>query len=355
MPRNTVFATSHEPLQSHSLLNIQHKHTTGPFSFLNPTRAHYIHKSLSNKPPVTADDAFEAPVSLAQDQEKSSISKDNEQLASDIEFQWRSRDNRKGRHTLVVDPALGSSSAHYLTPKSTSTLRATAQGIGRMFTRYPYWDVSYLVAVIFTLGSIVWCLNGFFVFLPLVQPNSEFDTEILYGGGITAFIGATIFEVGSVLLMFEAVNENRAGCFGWALEKVLDGGTGRIRVRPDVDGCRHHHSNRKNFVGKGNIGSSASKDDSLDGDLEEHGHLEKSSDGSGKSWQWWPSTHDLTTHYLRELGFLACLAQLFGASVFWISGFTALPGINNVLSQSLLDGIYWAPQIIGGTGFITSG
>ena len=29
-----------------------------------------------------------------------------------------------------------------------------------------------------------------------------------------------------------------------------------------------------------------------------------------------------------------------------ISGFTALPGINNKMSRGLLDGIYWAPQIV---------
>ena len=33
-----------------------------------------------------------------------------------------------------------------------------------------------------------------------------------------------------------------------------------------------------------------------------------------------------------------------------ISGFTALPGINDKMSQGLLDGIYWVPQIVGGSG-----
>jgi hypothetical protein len=45
-------------------------------------------------------------------------------------------------------------------------------------------------------------------------------------------------------------------------------------------------------------------------------------------------------HYLHELGFLACSAQMFGATIFWISGFTALPGILNHLSPGLEDGIY---------------
>ncbi|KAK8070107.1 hypothetical protein PG994_006723 [Apiospora phragmitis] len=69
-----------------------------------------------------------------------------------------------------------------------------------------------------TPGSVVWVINGFFVWLPLQDPASAFAGEPTLGGGITAFIGATVFELGSVLLMLEAVNENRTDCFGWALE-----------------------------------------------------------------------------------------------------------------------------------------
>ena len=48
--------------------------------------------------------------------------------------------------------------------------------------------------------------------------------------------------------MIEAVNENRADCFGWALEEVLEE-EGLIRVKPDH--CVHHHKNKGNLVGKG--------------------------------------------------------------------------------------------------------
>jgi hypothetical protein len=117
-----------------------------------------------------------------------------------------------------------------------------------MFTTFPYWDVSYLVAVVFTLGSVVWCINAFFVWLPLVDPSSEFPGEISDGGGWSAFVGATIFEFGSVLLMIEAVNENRADCFGWVVEEALEE-RGLLRVKPG--GCIHHHRNKSNLVGKG--------------------------------------------------------------------------------------------------------
>ncbi|KAI9871135.1 MAG: hypothetical protein M1830_003281, partial [Pleopsidium flavum] len=199
-------------------------------------------------PTDCTDDVHDESPDPFHDSEKALPSK-NEQRASDIQFQWRSRDNRKGRHALRVEPD-DSPDAKYITPKSTSSFREGLKGIGRMFIQYPYWDVSYLVAIIFTLGSVVWVINAFFVWLPLVDPSTEFPGEIGKAGGITAFIGATIFEIGSVLLMFEAVNENQSGCFGWALEKVLEGG--KIQVRPDKEGCSHHHRNKKNLVGKSN-------------------------------------------------------------------------------------------------------
>jgi len=47
---------------------------------------------------------------------------------------------------------------------------------------------------------------------------------------------------------------------------------------------------------------------------------------------------------------------MLGATVFWISGFTALPVIyNRLTTPAALNGAYWAPQVIGGTGFIISG
>lgn len=238
MSRNRTFH-SFEPLKSNPSLQLQQNHITGPFSFLNPTRASFKF--------ALPQEGGSAPVNGDED------SLDKDQHASDIKFKWRSRDNRKGRHTLAIDPPFNSS-AQYLTPDLSSTLGEATRGIIRMVTQYPYWDVSYLVAITFTLGSCVWVINAFFVWLPLVKPNTEFHDEILVGGGVSAFIGATIFEIGSVLLIVEAVNENRAGCFGWALERVIFGNAGdrrHITVRPDKGRCTHHHTNRKNFVGKG--------------------------------------------------------------------------------------------------------
>ncbi|GAB7345607.1 hypothetical protein MBLNU457_3906t1 [Dothideomycetes sp. NU457] len=321
MRRNQSFDSDREPFRDDHNLELQKSRVTGPFSALRPTQARYhINDSAGglesqSKPP------------------------------SNVAFKWRSRDNRKGRHTLVVRPS--DPSSQYQTPPSTSSIGRIFRTIGKMFLYYPVWDISWWVAYIFTWGSIIWVINAFFVLLPYTTPSTNFPNEVLYGGGITAFIGATVFEIGSVLLILEAVNENRSSCFGWAVESLFETSStekastsASLTLRPAKSRCLHHHANRKNFVGRPQSGA-----------------VEKSSSPSaaGRSWTWWPSTHDLRTHYFHDLGFIACFSQLLGATIFWIAGFTALPGINNKLSPSALDGAYWFPQVLGGCGFIISG
>jgi hypothetical protein len=209
-----------------------------------------------------------------------------------------------------------------------------------MLTYFPIWDVSFDVAFVFTIGSVIWIFNAFFVYLPLVQPSSEFENEELYGGGITAFIGVTVFEVGSFLLLEEAVNEGRSGCFGWAVEQALsreEEGEECVALRPSKSHCTHHH-NKQNSVKNRQM-------------------MQRKSDLAPQErlWVWWPSNEELRTHYVHNLGFIASLSQLLGATIFWIAGLTALPGIYNRMSQTLTIIFYWTPQVLGGIGFVISG
>jgi len=341
--RNKTFHPDHEPLRNRSDLQLNNDKIVGPFSFLNPTQAHYDHvvSNTSSADSGTSGEDGEA------------VAKQDVQ-ASQVGFKWTSRNNRKGRHALVIKSP-DAAGAQYATPALTNGAKEVFKTIGKMFTYFPIWDVSYDVAFIFTIGSVIWVINAFFALLPFTTPRDDFSGETLYGGGITAFIGATVFEIGSVLLMLEAVNENRAGCFGWAVEQAYkehfshaDSEGAVTRVTPA--GCTHHHQNNKNFVG--NPASDASdtvneKTPTVSDDPTPPGN---------KSWVWWPSWYELRTHYLRDIGFIACSWQMFGATVFWISGFTALPGIYNHLSPvSVLNGVYWVPQVVGGTGFVISG
>ncbi|KAK8131244.1 hypothetical protein PG984_007682, partial [Apiospora sp. TS-2023a] len=358
-------------------------HIKGPVSFLNPTigfvdaggidRAAKSHPLQPHRPshprgPLEDGRGSVPPTSSRVHDETTSASGAGSAASDDVATEkpspgvvfhvWQTRNNRKGRHAVAVRVPSHPAGAGLELPKATNAPKQILGGIGRMFMRYPVWDVSYNVAIMFTIGSVIWVVNGFFAWLPLQSPSSAFAGETTLGGGITAFIGATVFELGSVLLMLEAVNENRTDCFGWALEKEVsaaaaaaaaaaattlaaeeEGRDDRLRLllRPRPSRCVHHHHNKHSFL--------SSELTSQDYD-EERGK---------RTWEWWPTWHELTTHYLREMGFLACLSQFLGATVFWISGLTGLPPILNALSTPTTNGIFWLPQVVGGVGFIVSG
>ena len=97
----------------------------GPVSFLNPTRAHFPLRLRRPTPALRP--------------------------LGPIYHVWRSRDNRKGRHAAVVSKKQAEDERVEV-PRATDTSREVARGVWRMAVRYPVWDISYDVAVIFTLG-----------------------------------------------------------------------------------------------------------------------------------------------------------------------------------------------------------
>ncbi|KAK5464919.1 hypothetical protein LTS15_001482 [Exophiala xenobiotica] len=347
MPRTNEHFRWLEPFK-HEKYELEH--AEGPVGFLNPTRAHFqldgAVPSIANRNPAKHDESEGSDGVGDQNHEKTK--NEDGVPAKNVRFLWRSRDNRKGRHALLVQRPAPGEAAQYLTPRRTNHYKEVLKNIKLTFTYFPVWDISYLVALVFTLGSVVWVINGFFAWLPLVAPSTEFHNEIYVGGGVTAFIGAIVFfEAGSILLIIEAVNTNNTGCFGWAVEQLMeDNGHSKgpmYQFRASRRHCRHHHQNRRNFIGKASH------------TLADEAQLAAHTSKDGPSWRWFPSWHDLRTHYIHELGFLAGAAQLFGATIFGISGFTALPGIINHLEpQHVLNGAYWIPQVIGGSGFIVS-
>ncbi|KAI9818662.1 MAG: hypothetical protein M1826_001343 [Phylliscum demangeonii] len=381
---------NHAWLAAH--MHLQPRQTTGAVRFLNPTRARFRHyRSTDDRPrprprpapaprPSTVpstpspsartmpdegadnddpgrDDDAHAPAHQAHDACREP--KRHRRASHVIGLRWRSRDDRKGRHSLVVSAATAANRRQSHTPSPTNRLRPILHGIVRLATHFPYWDISWLVAVLFTLGSVVWCVNGSVVYVPLVGPGPGEAGVSGVAAGVTAFVGATVFEVGSVLMMVEALNANpkRGACFGWALRRVLQRGVGvghdddaddGMRWVPDEEGCAHHHVRKRKWctrrrTGTGPDASSSSADSS-----------------PSPSWIWLPSWSALRTHYLHEIGFLASLVQLLGASIFWISGLTALPHVLDMTdarpaNKRLVDGVYWSPQVVGGMGFVVSG
>ncbi|CCC09066.1 hypothetical protein SMACR_03105 [Sordaria macrospora] len=277
-------------------------------------------------------------------------------------------------------------------PRATNTLRMTWHGVLKMFTSFPWWDISYVVALSYFIAAIARMINGFFVYLPLAAPKSEFKGEEA-GSAATRLITTTLVVISSILMLLEAVNENRADCFGWALEESLSGNADGPRLRShEHEGtrCTHHHQVRYVLLRGSNardqrkavvvpVSVSVPDDQNLhnekkddpdahsDGDDDGHGSESDDSDGKGhdnnghhnsqhpsRAWKWWPSPDELKSHYLHEIGFLSCLIQLIGAVIFWTEGFTGLPFAQNNLSTGALNGSYWLPQVVGGVFFIVS-
>lgn len=216
-----------------------------------------------------------------------------------------------------------------------------------MCTTFAWYDVSWWIGVLFTWGSAIFVMSAFFYWLPQVDPSTKFPQESTVGGGVTSFIGATMFQVGALLLIVEACNENQAGCFGWALEQAV----------------HHTHSGSDETNGSASDKSKSSDAQGIQKDQCAHHHrhgLHKSSKvqlqhpSAGRRWEWWPTWDELRNHYFHEIGFLGSFVMTAGATVFYISGIMALPGIYNNLSQGVAYGVYWLAYLVGGILFVVS-
>ena len=75
-----------------------------------------------------------------------------------------------GRHILILPRAAPLSSRLHPSTNPHSILR----GLGRMLTLHPYWDVSWWIGVSFTVGCLLFVVAGFFYWLPIAYPDTEF-------------------------------------------------------------------------------------------------------------------------------------------------------------------------------------
>ncbi|KLO15213.1 hypothetical protein SCHPADRAFT_871507 [Schizopora paradoxa] len=227
---------------------------------------------------------------------------------------WRSRDHRKGRHRLPQDLML-------------------RQKIARLF-KPELMNLAWWIAFSFTIGSVVWCINGFYVFLPFIReqlvPN---ETAI----GWTGWLGATIFFFAAWPEVWEALIREDAPHYTWDTASASSGstngdslsrGSSTVVTSSDVD------------KEKGYKNSDGSE------------QLVKESRSSGRGSRFL----GLNLSRFRELGFIGSFIQAWAATIFWISGFTGLPQVQNSIMNDtpLLNGVFWTPQVIGGSGFIIS-
>ncbi|WVF66527.1 hypothetical protein IAT40_001267 [Kwoniella sp. CBS 6097] len=288
------------------------------------------------------------------------------------QWSWSSRRARKGRYSPKA------SKVHYIGPSSSSLMpgqlpdvekgKGTGKELEKMervaygrlkaeetkFKPHLKADVSFWLAVTFTLGSAVWVVNGYLVWFPIIRPELD-TTAFTRTASATAFIGGSIFEVGAYLGVVEALDRGREINFGTALGQVLHhrrktpshASLAAEDIRHDIT---HIHS-----LAEGHTPSSHSSMTRTAGlDREKAEDTEEAVWPAGaKGFVWWgkPLWHDM--------GYLAAFVQLIAATVFWVSTLTGLPGVipgfsDGEGSTAIIDIFFWTPQVVGGTGFIIS-
>ena len=150
-PLPSLFAST----RSHPFnMTSTHSHpvrTFAPFSFLNPTTRYHPITPIPSTPEEKREPSPDQHHDTAQQHPSPHPPQDH-----GIYHIWRSRDNRKGRHAALVSrPTSGAEEKAAATvPRATNSFAETLKGLAKMVTRYPVWDVSYDVAVVFTLGTL---------------------------------------------------------------------------------------------------------------------------------------------------------------------------------------------------------
>lgn len=160
MKRGTHQFRSRQPFAKSGDDNLTLQHAKGPVAFLNPTQRVFSHSAAAAPFASSAADGAE-PVDDSNGDANNATEAGKGRKTDGIHYIWRSRDNRKGRHPLQVQKPRhnASASTQVVAPRPSSHPREVWRGIVRTFTKFPVWDISWLVAFIFTLGSIVWVIN----------------------------------------------------------------------------------------------------------------------------------------------------------------------------------------------------
>ncbi|WVQ82815.1 hypothetical protein IAT38_004947 [Cryptococcus sp. DSM 104549] len=235
-------------------------------------------------------------------------------------------------------------------------------------------DVTFWIAVLFTFGSAVWVVNGYLVWFPILRPQLD-TNNYTYTASATAFIGGTIFEIGSYLMVVEALDRGREINFGTALGQLLHHRrhTPRhITLSPSEISASRSRSRSVSQPPPTQTGSSRSSSPTVRDppsrcqpmQLAKNNNPSTEGKGGGghdlvqmpagaEGFVWWgkPMWHDM--------GYLAAIIQLCAATIFWVSTITGLPGVipgfaDGEGSTAIIDVFFWTPQVLGGTGFIIS-
>ncbi|GAB7366034.1 hypothetical protein MBLNU230_g7603t1 [Neophaeotheca triangularis] len=350
-PRSEKFDREWEPFRDDDDLELQDDQVTGPVRFMDPTHATFTYTGGNEDPTESFDND---PGSEASTHLESSegTGDDLSPKASAVQYEWTSRNNRKGRHALVIVEN-DERANPYSTPPTSRGPRPFLRGIWRMLTIFTIHDVSYVLAVVFTLACAIFTVNGVLSLLPYTSPDDVSESmPLYYVQGALSALGSSLFFFGSLTGFSEAVNTNRKGCFGWKLQHIT-------KAQPDTmdtsvedadvtllvpDGsCSHHHDSYRVVAGH---------PQSWHREIDERkASSARPWDPTAKTkhpWIWLPSLKEVRTHLRYDFGFviattLACSSLLYCAMAWASLGSTIASG----------EVAQWIriPQVIAAAGF----
>lgn len=332
--RNQQFDPEYEPFRDNHALQVKDEEIDGAIWFMGPTRAIFTYLGTAE----WVRDAQGSEQFISQEGQEYADSR-----TSDIEYKWTSRNNRKGRHALIVHQ----SEEHYDTPPSTTGMHSILRGLWRMGTVFSFSDITYLTAVSFTLAVTVLLVNAVLALMPYSDTTWRKPPGIYIAEGVLTVVGCCLFLISSFLSFLEAANSNRRGCFGWkrqhisyhdATDSDIEHG-GSTRMVPDRR-CAHRTNNFGNLFRKSDnsskkLSGSKTNDSSVDQD----------------QWRWFPTNYELWKHFIFDLGFVTCVILLLSSAVYCSAAVAALVSI--VLSGGNVSRWIRIPQLVAGIGFTT--
>ncbi|KAI8908774.1 hypothetical protein DFJ77DRAFT_129056 [Powellomyces hirtus] len=160
----------------------------------------------------------------------------------------------------------------------------------------PLNNISLHIAVLFVLGSIAWVVNGVYTQFPASVVGSQHAETVATWA---AFAGGWLFQTGAFLTLVEASNTAHD-------PPQKDTPVLAVVRKSDASGKKRHENYRT-----------------------------------------------LNLHPdLKSTGYYASLVQIFAASIFTFSVVTGVWAAD--FSHPLAIGIFWIPQILGGSGFVVA-
>lgn len=342
-PRNSYFDQPYEPFRNNPSSDLNQDEIRGPFPNLNPTSATLRYVGAE----VQRIDSHGSEYVMSQER----IDFDESASTTVVEYAWTARNNRKGRHAVIIHETCGESHSRKQHPKSQLTgIQAVLRNLRTMFTTFAWYNISWVNAVTLVFGCLTFVANGFLSLLPHAMSQYHSPPGAAYVQATLSIFGSMLFVYARFLSFTEAVSANRDGCFGWKAHSIAyvnetDNSTVRgsmTSLSPDKDACQHYHSDKSRLFGH--------RDQSWDGDDVEKA-MERATRPSShiQSWRWLPTAHEFRRHFVYEIGCMANAVLLISSIVYCAASVAAL-GTTGATAN--IPRWIRLPQLMGAGGFV---